>query len=271
MFGMKCWWEVDRAKSNRSKCKLCKNTISLNEVRLGWTTEPDDHWGTNWGYFHPLCAVRKQHMKGFHEVDFDDLKGFDTLSSAEKKELRKVFEGKKPMKRKRDESSSDSSASSDSSESDSGSSSSSSDSASDSDSSSSSSSSDDGPTSKTMPQKKRPRKSAALAGRTLTAAEQTAYEEAAERFGKMKVPEIAALLQKNGMKKGGTKGEVQERAAYAVALGVPPKCPVCFGGLLQFDPGQRAFNCRGYFDDDKYVPCRATPRLEELELAKWEE
>jgi hypothetical protein len=42
---MDSWWEVDYAKSGRSKCKNCKQTINEGEPRIGISSEQEDHGG----------------------------------------------------------------------------------------------------------------------------------------------------------------------------------------------------------------------------------
>eukprot|EP00406_Dinophysis_acuminata_P035937 CAMPEP_0179378390 /NCGR_PEP_ID=MMETSP0797-20121207/89309_1 /TAXON_ID=47934 /ORGANISM="Dinophysis acuminata, Strain DAEP01" /LENGTH=235 /DNA_ID=CAMNT_0021094457 /DNA_START=52 /DNA_END=759 /DNA_ORIENTATION=- len=78
--GAKFWWQADVAKTGRSKCKKCRAQIDAGAARLGWTTDGDDHWGSNWGYFHPACAVLAGRFWKTHSpVDVRSLKGFDSL------------------------------------------------------------------------------------------------------------------------------------------------------------------------------------------------
>eukprot|EP00928_Gymnodinium_smaydae_P036261 TRINITY_DN25363_c0_g1_i1.p1 TRINITY_DN25363_c0_g1~~TRINITY_DN25363_c0_g1_i1.p1 ORF type:complete len:213 (+),score=63.36 TRINITY_DN25363_c0_g1_i1:91-729(+) len=78
--GEKFHWVKDIAKSDKSKCKLCKQPIAKGEPRLGYNVVDLDcgggHWGVNWGYFHPQCAVEAgQKWKVYDKVPPGLVKG----------------------------------------------------------------------------------------------------------------------------------------------------------------------------------------------------
>ena len=53
----------------------------------------------------------------------------------------------------------------------------------------------------------------------------------------------------------GNKKQLIVRVAEGRVLGAIPRCPKCSGGKPSFDSSTGLYKCRGYFDDDQYVPC----------------
>lgn len=54
---MGCWYEVEPARTGRSRCKefRCKQQIEEYELRIGIMAEETDHSGNNFGWYHPAC------------------------------------------------------------------------------------------------------------------------------------------------------------------------------------------------------------------------
>lgn len=89
--GAKFWWKADLAKTGRSTCKKCKAPIEAGAARLGWTTKNYDHWGSNWGYFHPPCAVLAGKLWKTHSpVHVKGLKGLGSLPQDQQAAIREA-------------------------------------------------------------------------------------------------------------------------------------------------------------------------------------
>merc|ERR1719443_1421053 len=57
------------------------------------------------------------------------------------------------------------------------------------------------------------------------------------------IPQLAAMLARNELPKGGKKDELVERAAEALVLGVPPKCSICEKVRLKWSRATGKFTC----------------------------
>ena len=88
---------VEKAKSNRSKCSVCKTKIEKGELRIGSTSMRDDVAMTRWKK--PLCMNKP---KAFASVDafLEAVEGFDALEESEQEEIRQQVSQKKARKRK---------------------------------------------------------------------------------------------------------------------------------------------------------------------------
>ncbi len=73
-------WKVEPAKSSRSKCRTCGNTISKGELRLG---EPDLYDGHITHRWHHL-SCNSQVLRG---LDYESLDGFSELTDSQRSQL----------------------------------------------------------------------------------------------------------------------------------------------------------------------------------------
>lgn len=77
-------WMVEPAKSSRSTCRTCSQTIQKDEIRLG---EPNIYEGhVTYRWHHLKCAAGR--ITG---VAFDTLTGYEELTDEQKKELQDVI------------------------------------------------------------------------------------------------------------------------------------------------------------------------------------
>lgn len=77
-----------------------------------------------------------------------------------------------------------------------------------------------------------------------------AFQATKDELAKKSVAQLGALLAKNGLPKSGAKAALVERAAECKALGgVPPVCPTCEKGRLQFSRITGGISCPGFFDE----------------------
>jgi len=100
--GVKFHWEKDVAKSDKSKCKFCKTPIKKGEPRLGYTADHDGggHWGLNWGYFKPACAVKAGNTwKTYSKVPPGLVKGLVKKETATKGAATKATGSTKTVKK----------------------------------------------------------------------------------------------------------------------------------------------------------------------------
>mmetsp|Transcript_58776 Transcript_58776/g.108500 ORF Transcript_58776/g.108500 Transcript_58776/m.108500 type:complete len:242 (+) Transcript_58776:70-795(+) len=212
------WWEADLAKSSKAKCKKCKEKLEQGELRLGWTTEEDDHWGSNFGFFHPACAViAGKFWKGFKAVVPADVKGLEALGESN---VQKVVEaasgggggGKGKAKAKAE------------------------------------------PAGVMM---KRPAAAGAdkPAKRAKKADPAAAGPpaEVLEEMKKLSNDKLKALLKQNDMNCTGNKTQLAARAADGKAFGALPRCSSCGGGRIKFENG--IYSCPGYMDDTDFKKC----------------
>eukprot|EP00996_Jenningsia_fusiforme_P002699 NODE_3520_length_961_cov_83.653509_g3233_i0.p1 GENE.NODE_3520_length_961_cov_83.653509_g3233_i0~~NODE_3520_length_961_cov_83.653509_g3233_i0.p1 ORF type:complete len:241 (-),score=47.82 NODE_3520_length_961_cov_83.653509_g3233_i0:186-908(-) len=96
-----------------------------------------------------------------------------------------------------------------------------------------------------------------------------ACKEKKKELANLSIPELKELLKANRQPVSGTKAELLERATDGAVRGALPKCPRCHGGYLRFNPKAKKarYFCKGYFDDDTFVPCHF--EAEEVERGPW--
>jgi len=73
-------WRIEPAKSSRSTCRTCSQTIQKDELRLGEPSFFDSH--VSYGWHHLKCAAHM--IKG---TRLDSLEGYEDLSKEQKEEL----------------------------------------------------------------------------------------------------------------------------------------------------------------------------------------
>ena len=77
------WWRIESARSGKSKCKQCKESIKAGDARLGWETEESDHWGSNFGWYHAKCGIiaskNNKNLKAINSTN--DINDFDKMQS----------------------------------------------------------------------------------------------------------------------------------------------------------------------------------------------
>eukprot|EP01084_Bolivina_argentea_P119261 211475_1 len=83
-------FSVEHAKSNRSKCKKCFEKITKDTLRMGTHVESNDDYPSQNNWFHLKC-FKKKIRKG--PPTKKDIKGFNSLSSTEKKRVLKYVFG----------------------------------------------------------------------------------------------------------------------------------------------------------------------------------
>lgn len=100
-----------------------------------------------------------------------------------------------------------------------------------------------------------------------------AFQVAKDAFAKKNVAQLGAMLAKNGLPKSGAKHILIERAAEGKALGVPPLCPTCEKGRLQFSRMTGDISCPGFFDDDakRFKKCKGPSADFDMVRAEWQE
>eukprot|EP00993_Chasmostoma_nieuportense_P002827 NODE_3591_length_939_cov_33.451970_g3439_i0.p1 GENE.NODE_3591_length_939_cov_33.451970_g3439_i0~~NODE_3591_length_939_cov_33.451970_g3439_i0.p1 ORF type:complete len:277 (+),score=82.73 NODE_3591_length_939_cov_33.451970_g3439_i0:74-832(+) len=74
----------------------------------------------------------------------------------------------------------------------------------------------------------------------------------------MSMAQLKHMLRANRQLLSGVKAELAARVADQMVRGALPRCPECFGGSLRFEKGQ--YFCKGFFDDDLFVPCSFTAK-----------
>ena len=82
------------------------------------------------------------------------------------------------------------------------------------------------------------------------------------KYGKLSLPELKELCERNAQLKGGTKPELLQRCIDGAQHGALPRCPQCGGGLLRGvdaqqlgHGGQGKFSCPGFHDGDDFQRC----------------
>eukprot|EP00746_Dinoflagellata_sp_MGD_P163142 gnl/MRDRNA2_/MRDRNA2_91024_c0_seq1.p1 gnl/MRDRNA2_/MRDRNA2_91024_c0~~gnl/MRDRNA2_/MRDRNA2_91024_c0_seq1.p1 ORF type:complete len:269 (+),score=72.53 gnl/MRDRNA2_/MRDRNA2_91024_c0_seq1:86-892(+) len=100
-----------------------------------------------------------------------------------------------------------------------------------------------------------------------------AFQAAKDLYAKKNVAQLQAMLGKNGLPKSGAKPALIERAAEGKALGVPPVCPTCDKGRLQFSRVTGSISCPGFFDDDakRFKKCKGPAADYNMVRAEWQE
>lgn len=88
---------------------------------------------------------------------------------------------------------------------------------------------------------------------------------------KYTIDEMKNILRKNDQKVTGTKKELVERIADGELLGKIPRCPLCFGGRLQFNNKTGVYKCPGYFEDVKYIRCKGAFDRDFIQREQWTE
>ncbi len=73
-------WRIEPAKSSRSTCRTCSQTIQKGELRLGEPSFFDGH--VSYGWHHLKCAARM-----IKDTRLDSLEGYEDLSNEQKEEL----------------------------------------------------------------------------------------------------------------------------------------------------------------------------------------
>jgi len=113
----------------------------------------------------------------------------------------------------------------------------------------------------------------ALAQGVLTDDQFKAFQVAKDEFAKKNVAQLGAMLAKNGLPKSGAKQLLVERAAECKALGVPPACPTCEKGRLQFSRVTGGISCPGFFDDDaaRFKKCKGPSADFSMVRTEWQE
>jgi hypothetical protein len=94
---MNQWYEAESARSNRSKCKTCKETIDEGSLRIGIKIEEDDHWGSSLGWFHPDCLWKTFNYSTNANpriTAVTDVTNFDTLYEEDQVVIRDLIAGK---------------------------------------------------------------------------------------------------------------------------------------------------------------------------------
>lgn len=106
------WYEAERARSGRSKCKefRCKEVIGEGELRIGIKTEEHDHGGDSLGWYHPNCLwktfsyksnanpriAKASDIKNFRSLDEEDKEVFKRLISKSAKASEALTSPTKP-------------------------------------------------------------------------------------------------------------------------------------------------------------------------------
>jgi len=84
--------------------------------------------------------------------------------------------------------------------------------------------------------------------------------------------QLKALLRQNAVKMTGDKNDLVRRVAECSVLGALPQCVKCGGGKLDFDIKSGSYFCKGFFDDDRFVPCpKRKFSFEEIVRIPWKE
>mmetsp|Transcript_18825 Transcript_18825/g.59197 ORF Transcript_18825/g.59197 Transcript_18825/m.59197 type:complete len:241 (+) Transcript_18825:54-776(+) len=218
------WWEADLAKSGRSTCKKCKQQIGKDEPRLGRTTHEDDHHGSNWGYFHPKCAVMAvRYWKDMPALDLGTLRGLDTLPAACQEEIRSACRGSDVGGKAKGKGKGNGNGS--------------------------------GNAAGVL---KRPSEAVAAdsAAKRRRSADPAASGPPADVVREMEAltaAKLKELLRLNDQVVTGTKAQLVARAADGKAFGALPRCPKCSGGRIRHEAG--VYKCPGYMDDEEFMPC----------------
>jgi len=100
-----------------------------------------------------------------------------------------------------------------------------------------------------------------------------AFQAAKDLYSKKNNAQLQAMLSKNGLPKSGAKQLLIERAAEGKALGVPPLCPTCDKGRLQFSRVTGGISCPGFFDDDakRFKKCKGPAADFQMVRTEWTE
>eukprot|EP01083_Nonionella_stella_P041413 112283_1 len=283
-------FSVEHARSGRSTCKCCMQKIAKSVIRMGTHQESLDDYPAQTKWFHLKC-FKKKIRKG--PPTKKDIANFDDLSSTERRKVVKYVFGdgddsssdsssdsenddepvskQKSKKRKRKRSSSDES-------------------------------SDEEPPKKKrklnasdiddmtvaklrtkckefdlkssgkkselqerLKDAIKPKKKTKKKTQKKTAAskkEEKKNEQIIEELGELTVQQLKDMLAKNEVRRTGNKKQIMERVADCKMYGVYPRCPKCFGGVMQvkYDSpfghkGQGHWFCKGYMDDDHFRHC----------------
>lgn len=91
------WYEVEPSRSNRSKCKECKDVLVKDSLRIGIKRKACDHFGDSLGWFHPPCLWKTFSYKSHANPrikDVIDIKNFDDLSHEHQEEIESLIASK---------------------------------------------------------------------------------------------------------------------------------------------------------------------------------
>ena len=226
-------YSVEPAKSNRASCKVCKQKIDKDALRIGTETMgAGDYTMTSWRHI----ECQKNPKRGLDSLD--DLKGFASLTAEQQAAVKKWFESgpaASPKKRSAEEL-------------------------------------DDVQTLDPKKMKAGELKAACKKhdlDATGTDAElKERLEEVVERAAheaKYKALSVAALkdlLRANGALLGGAKDELVNRCVDHKMFGCLPRCPQCGGGTLKVNyaslyghGGMGNFYCPGTYDGESFHRC----------------
>lgn len=236
-------FEVEYAKSNRATCKQCKGKIDKGAIRVGHSQdapEGDDGAPKNYAamgvkWYHLECFPK---MKGDRWMkqnvcDLEGLTGLDVLNAEDQKKVAEFWSGIKEG----------------------------------------GSAPGGGSKKRAAEEGAEDLRAATESQGVLTDAEFEKYKATKEAFGKKNQKQLQAMLEKNGMVKSGNKGELLERIAEAVVLGVLPKCPECEKGRLIWSKPTGKISCMGYFDEmtSSRKKCKGPQDQEAVVRTPWKE
>jgi len=99
------------------------------------------------------------------------------------------------------------------------------------------------------------------------------FERHKAELAKRSVAQLGALLSKNDMSKSGKKEELAERIAECRVIGGAPTCPTCEKGRLKFNRQTGAYTCPGHFDDiaKRLVRCKGPGKDAAVVRPEWQD